>query len=61
MNIAIALATVLAVPYDSAPIALLTLMGGLLTPLLLASPVDRYVSFFLYLSCLAAAEVCVTL
>ncbi len=61
LNMAIALATALAVAYDSAPIALLTLTGGLLTPLLLASPVDRYLSFFLYLSCLAAAEVCVTL
>ncbi len=61
LNITIALATMLAFAYDSAPIALLTLTGGLLTPLLLASPVDRYISFFLYLSCLAAAEVSVTL
>ena len=61
LTAAIALATASAVLYDSAPIALLTLIGGLLTPVLLASPVDRYISFFLYLSCLAAAEVCLTL
>ncbi len=62
LNVALAMATVLAVAYDSAPIALLDSgFGGLLTPLLLASPVDRYVSFFFYLSCLAAAEVVVTL
>jgi uncharacterized membrane protein len=61
LTTAIALATALAVAYDSAPIALLTLTGGLLTPLLLASPVDQYLSLFLYLSCLAGAEVGVTL
>ena len=51
------LTALLAVAYDSPAVALLALVGGLLTPLLLASEHDQYVSLFVYLSCLAAAAV----
>jgi uncharacterized membrane protein len=53
----IALAALLAAAYDSLAVALLALVGGLLTPELLASEHDQYISLFIYLSCLAAGAV----
>ncbi len=57
LAVLMALAALLSVAYDSPAVALLALAGGLLTPLLLASEHDQYVSLFLYLSVLAAAAV----
>jgi uncharacterized membrane protein len=57
LAVLMALAALLALAYDSPAVALLALVGGLLTPLLLASQQDQYVSLFVYLSCLAAAAV----
>ena len=47
-----ALAALLAMAYDSPAVALLALAGGLLTPLLLVSEHDQYISLFLYLAVL---------
>jgi uncharacterized membrane protein len=55
LAVLMALAALLAVAYDSPAVALLALVGGLLTPLLLASDHDQYVSLFVFLACLAAA------
>ena len=57
LAVLMALAALLSVVYGSPAVALLALVGGLLTPLLLASEHDEYVSLFLYLSVLAAAAV----
>jgi uncharacterized membrane protein len=47
----------LAVVYDAPAIAVMALVGGLLSPLLLRSDHDRYVSLFLYLAVLNAGVV----
>jgi uncharacterized membrane protein len=57
LAVLMALAALLAVAYDSPAVALLALVGGLLTPELLASEHDQYFSLFVYLSCLAAGAV----
>jgi uncharacterized membrane protein len=57
LSVFMALAALLAVVYDSPAVALLALVGGLLTPLLLVSEHDQYISLFLYLSVLASAAV----
>ena len=57
LAVLMALAALLATAYDSPAVALLALAGGLLTPLLLVSEQDQYISLFLYLAVLAAAAV----
>ncbi len=57
LAVLMALAALLAMAYDSPAVALLALAGGLLTPLLLVSEHDQYISLFLYLAVLAAAAV----
>ena len=57
LAVLMALAALLATAYDSPAVALLALAGGLLTPLLLVSEHDQYISLFLYLAVLAAAAV----
>lgn len=49
-----ALAVLLAARYDALPIAALGLIGGFLTPVLLASNVDRQAAFFTYITLLDA-------
>jgi len=51
---------VLAVCYRSLIIALVSVIGGLLTPLLMASDIDSYQALFLYLALLNAGVVAVT-
>jgi uncharacterized membrane protein len=53
--------TLLALLYDSWPIALMAVAGGLVTPLWLASEHDQYVALFLYLLAVDAGAVILTL
>ncbi len=57
LAVLMALAALLAMAYNSPAVALLALAGGLLTPVLLVSEQDQYISLFLYLAVLAAAAV----
>lgn len=45
-------AALLSLAYDSAALALMSIVGGLLTPLLMSTPHDQYATFFSYLALL---------
>lgn len=54
-------AAVLAVLYDTPSLALTSLLGGLVTPLLMGSDVDQYQAFFVYLNVLNVGVLLVSL